>query len=188
MSPTIKKTHLSLLILLRPPSSNSCSFTPILNFGGLGAGGCPVSCLAVCVSFSSSSVCSSRYIMQGVFIVGPLLFGLYSNGLFTSGLYPCGLSPFGLKFFGLFWTGSYSPFEVRKKEIVFSHVMNLVLVIRPVCSSKQPTMLPQPAAPTLTSGDFSSRFVEQRQNAAGLMFYNNALESLLGLYQQHQAD
>ena len=76
---------LLLVVLLWPPSSNSCSFTPILNFGGLGAGGCPVSCLAVCVSFSSS-VCSSRYIMKGVFIVGPLLFGLYSNGLFTSGL------------------------------------------------------------------------------------------------------
>ena len=128
---------------------------------------CNVSCLAVCLSFSSLSVCSSRYIMQGVFIVGPLLFGLYSNGLFTSGLYPCGLSPFGLNFFGLFWTDSYSPFEVPKKETVFSHVMNLVLVIRPVCSSKQPIMHPQPAAPTLTSGEFSSRFVEQRQNAAG---------------------
>ena len=76
---------LPLLVLLWPPSSDSCSFTPILNFGGLGAGGCPVSCLAVCVSFSSA-VDSSRHIMKVVFIVGPLLFGLYSNGLFTSGL------------------------------------------------------------------------------------------------------
>ena len=77
------------------------------------------------------------------------------------------------------------PFSMLKEQIE-SHPIQLI--IRPVCSSKEPIMLPQPAAPTLTSGDFSSRFVEQRQNAAGFMFYNNALESLLGLYQQHQAD
>ena len=46
--------------------------------------------------------------------------------------------------------------------------MNLVLVIRPVCSSKQPIMLPQPAAPTLTSGEFSSRFVEQGKKCRGI--------------------
>ena len=46
--------------------------------------------------------------------------------------------------------------------------MNLVLVIRPVCSSKQPIMLPQPAGPTLTSGEFSSRFVEQGKKCRGI--------------------
>ena len=59
---------LPLLVLLWPPSSDSCSFTPILNFGGLGAGGCPVSCLAVCVSFSSA-VDSSRHIMKVVLLL-----------------------------------------------------------------------------------------------------------------------
>ena len=77
------------------------------------------------------------------------------------------------------------PFSMLKEQIE-SHPIQLI--IRPVCSSKQPIMLPQPAAPTLTSGEFSSRFVEQRQNAERLMFYNHALQSLLGLYQQHQAD
>ena len=52
---------LLLLVLLWPPSSNSCSFTPILNFGGLGAGGCPVSCLAVCVSVFFICLSKSLY-------------------------------------------------------------------------------------------------------------------------------
>merc|ERR1711962_768879 len=52
---------LLLLVLLWPPSSNSCSFTPILNFGGLGAGGCPVSCLAVCQAANYASTTSCTY-------------------------------------------------------------------------------------------------------------------------------